>query len=207
MCVCMINSGFPLLIHHRAHHKRHVSLFVDKFNHLAFIIYKNSCCYGCWLQMLELWHQCELAVTFLHISCKPHHRHWTWPYLRKANEPSTPMIYHLYGIIVNFSRMRYCNFQDVSHTPSWIFKFRKFQWLTRCEALRCISMPNFSKIGLVKWLLRYHDFSVWHLVAILDFYILEILTANTVRRAKMHHHVKCCLTGSNGCSEITILDF
>jgi len=32
---------------------------------------------------------------------------------------------------------------------SWIFKFRKFQQLIRCEALRCISVPNFSKIGQV----------------------------------------------------------
>jgi len=35
-------------------------------------------------------------------------------------------------------------------------------------------------------------------VTILDFKILEILSAGNIQRAEMHHHAKCCKNRSNG---------
>jgi len=38
----MINSSFPLLIYHVAHHNRHFLVFVDRFRCLALIVYESD---------------------------------------------------------------------------------------------------------------------------------------------------------------------
>jgi len=43
---------------------------------------------------------------------------------------------------------------------SWMFKLRKFQRLTMCKALRCMSAPNFSETGqVIAHISRFCDFS------------------------------------------------
>ena len=50
-------------------------------------------------------------------------------------------------------------------------------------------------------------FSRWRLFAILDFQKFEILTADTIRRAKMRHHAKFCADRSRRCRDMVVFDF
>ena len=52
-----------------------------------------------------------------------------------------------------------------------------------------------------------YNFSRWRPSAILDFKKFKILTANTLRRAKMHHRAKFCANRSRRCGDIAIFDF
>ena len=59
-------------------------------------------------------------------------------------------------------------------------------------------MPNFVQVGqAVPEIWPFVDFSRWRSSAILDFQNLEILTADTPRRANMCHPAKFCADRSN----------
>jgi len=51
------------------------------------------------------------------------------------------------------------------------------------------------------------DFSRWRPSAILDFQNLEILSARTLRGAKMRHRAKFCADRSNRCGDMVVFNF
>jgi len=67
---------------------------------------------------------------------------------------------------------RYCdfsNFQDGRRHYLGFLKSQNFYWLLGPRGSRCISVPNFVKIGeSVANILRFYDFSRWRPSAILD---------------------------------------
>ena len=51
------------------------------------------------------------------------------------------------------------------------------------------------------------NFSRWRPSAIVDFQKWEILTARTLRGAKMRHHAKFCADRSRRCGDMAVFDF
>jgi len=85
-----------------------------------------------------------------------------------------------YMAVYNFSRWR----------PSAILDFK----FCANRSRRCRDMAVFV-------------FSRWQPSAILDFQTFVILTARTLRGAKMRHHTKFCADRSNRCGDMAVFDF
>jgi len=64
----------------------------------------------------------------------------------------------------------------------------------------CILVKPLRKYGLFR-------FSRWRLSTILDFKKLEILTARTLRGARVRHHAKFCADRLNRCGDMAVFSF
>ena len=81
-----------------------------------------------------------------------------------------------------------------------------YQYALQCQfappcQISCRSLEPFRRYG------RLINFSRWRPCAIMDFQKLEMLTAHTLLRAKMHHRANFCPNRSTRCGNMAVFDF
>ena len=99
---------------------------------------------------------------------------------------------------------KFCQNRSSCHGDTAIFPFLNSGNLNSWQCWEGRDALPFSKS--IKWLLRYHDFSIFQ-ATILDFQILLILMADELQRSQMHHYAKFHRNQSSGCRDTAIFPF
>ena len=99
-------------------------------------------------------------------------------------------------------------FQDVGRRPSWILKKNgNFDCPNPSESQNASSYQILCRSVKRCGDMAVYNFSRWRPSAILDFKKFKILTAHTIRRAKVYHRAKFCANRSRLCRDMTVFVF